>query len=70
MPTKKRQPRKLAKITAERLEELRMESNLTVAEFAERCKLPGKPSPAHTTFVAWRQQQYMALPAAEPASYC
>ena len=31
-----------------------MESNLTVAEFAERCKLPGKPSPAHTTFVAWR----------------
>lgn len=31
-----------------------MEANLTVAEFAERCKLPGKPSPAHTTFVAWR----------------
>jgi len=27
---------------------------LTVAEFAERCKLPGKAAPAHTTFVAWR----------------
>jgi transcriptional regulator with XRE-family HTH domain len=54
MATKKRQPRKLARVTAERLEELRVEANLTVAEFAERCKLPGKPSPAHTTFVAWR----------------
>jgi transcriptional regulator with XRE-family HTH domain len=54
MATKKRQARKLARVTAERLEELRMESSLTVAEFAERCKLPGKPSPAHTTFVAWR----------------
>ena len=54
MPTKTRQRRKLARLTAERLEELRMEADLTVAEFAERCAIPGKPSPAHTTFVAWR----------------
>lgn len=54
MATKKRQTRKLSRVTAERLEELRTESSLTVAEFAKRCQLPGKQIPAHTTFVAWR----------------
>ena len=51
MPTKKRRRthEALARVTAERLEELRRERGLTVEEFARACG-----ATRHTTYLAWR----------------